>query len=277
MVACDRLMEMIMTVTYDNEGYRIDPTFRENCVKCAGRGHFIAWSGRNLGKCFACDGVGHKIYKTDAATRAKGREKAAQRKVDNAAKNEAWVAEAYPAQHAWLVAKAPTFSFAQSLLDASRTYGELTDAQVAAIDKCIARDAERKAAADAREAAAPTLTTDKLFAAFDKARSAGLKYPKLHLQDLTISPAGANSKNAGSLYVKNGEAYLGKITGQRFFASRDCSESAAQTVASVISDPLAAAVAFGKTTGRCCCCGRELTDPVSVEKGIGPICEANWF
>jgi len=266
-----------MTVTYDNEGYRIDPTYRENCVKCAGRGQFISWSGRSLGKCFACDGVGHKTFKTDAATRAGNRAKVAQRKINNEAKNEAWVKEAHPAQHAWLVAKAPTFAFAQSLLDAARKYGELTDGQVAAIDKCIARDAERQAAAQARAEAAPTVETKKLFAAFDKAKASGLKYPKLHLQDLTISPAGASSKNAGSLYVKSGETYLGKITNEKFFASRDCNDAAAQTVASAIADPLAAAVATGKLTGRCCCCGRELTDPVSVERGIGPICEANWF
>ena len=266
-----------MTATYDNAGYRIDPTFRENCVKCGGRGHFIAWSGRNLGKCFACDGAGFKTYKTDAATRAGNRAKAAQKKIDAATKNEAWVAAAHPAQYAWLLAKAPTFAFAQSLLDAARKYGELTDGQVAAIDKCLARDAERAAAAQARAEAAPVVATDKLFAAFDKAKGAGLKYPKLHLQDLTISPAGANSKNAGALYVKSGETYLGKITSDRFFASRDCNDAAAQTVASVIADPLAAAVATGKLTGRCCCCGRELTDPTSVERGIGPICEANWF
>jgi len=77
--------------------------------------------------------------------------------------------------------------------------------------------------------------------------------------------------------VKSGETYLGKITNEKFFASRDCNDAAAQTVASAIADPLAAAVATGKLTGRCCCCGRELTDPVSVERGIGPICEANWF
>lgn len=270
-----------MTASYDNEGHLIETSFRENCVKCAGRGHFIAWSGRNLGNCFTCDGVGYKVYKTDAATRANSRAKSTQRKIKSEATNEAWVAEANPAQYAWLIAKAPTFAFAQSLLDASRKYGELTEGQVAAIDKCLARDAERDAArqvaAQAREATTPTIATDKLFSAFDKVKAAGLKYPKLHLRGLTISPAGANSQNAGSLYVKNGEAYLGKITGERFFSSRDCSAEAAQTVASVISDPLTAAVAYGKQTGRCCCCGRELTDPVSVERGIGPICEANWF
>lgn len=29
---------------------------------------------------------------------------------------------------------------------------------------------------------------------------------------------------------------------------------------------------FGVLTGNCCVCGAELTDPVSVARGIGPIC-----
>lgn len=32
------------------------------------------------------------------------------------------------------------------------------------------------------------------------------------------------------------------------------------------------AAAYGRRTGVCCACGRELTDPVSIEAGIGPIC-----
>lgn len=35
---------------------------------------------------------------------------------------------------------------------------------------------------------------------------------------------------------------------------------------------LAEAVAFGRFTGTCCVCGIELTDPKSVEAGVGPIC-----
>jgi len=38
------------------------------------------------------------------------------------------------------------------------------------------------------------------------------------------------------------------------------------------ADPLAAAVKYGKLSGRCCSCGRDLTDPVSIEAGIGPVC-----
>lgn len=37
-------------------------------------------------------------------------------------------------------------------------------------------------------------------------------------------------------------------------------------------DPLAAIKAHGIATGRCGCCGRELTDPDSIALGIGPIC-----
>jgi hypothetical protein len=40
----------------------------------------------------------------------------------------------------------------------------------------------------------------------------------------------------------------------------------------VEADPQAAAAADGILTGRCSCCSRPLTDPVSIKLGIGPIC-----
>lgn len=42
------------------------------------------------------------------------------------------------------------------------------------------------------------------------------------------------------------------------------------------ADPLAAAKKYGKLSGRCCSCGRDLTDPVSIEQGIGPICATRF-
>ena len=36
--------------------------------------------------------------------------------------------------------------------------------------------------------------------------------------------------------------------------------------------PLQAAMKYGKLSGRCCSCGRELTNDGSIELGIGPIC-----
>jgi len=42
------------------------------------------------------------------------------------------------------------------------------------------------------------------------------------------------------------------------------------------ADPLAAAMKHGKLSGRCCSCGRDLTDPVSIEAGIGPVCATKF-
>jgi hypothetical protein len=44
----------------------------------------------------------------------------------------------------------------------------------------------------------------------------------------------------------------------------------------LLEDPKAAAVEFGHRTGSCCVCGRTLTDPESIAKGIGPICEGRF-
>jgi len=38
------------------------------------------------------------------------------------------------------------------------------------------------------------------------------------------------------------------------------------------ANPLEAAKKYGRESGRCCSCGRDLTDPASIENGIGPIC-----
>lgn len=33
---------------------------------------------------------------------------------------------------------------------------------------------------------------------------------------------------------------------------------------------------FGRISGRCMVCGRELTNPESIEAGIGPVCAGKW-
>lgn len=42
------------------------------------------------------------------------------------------------------------------------------------------------------------------------------------------------------------------------------------------ADPLEAAKRYGRESGRCCSCGRDLTDPVSIGLGIGPICAGKF-
>lgn len=40
--------------------------------------------------------------------------------------------------------------------------------------------------------------------------------------------------------------------------------------------PLQTAMKYGKLAGRCCSCGRELTNDGSIEAGIGPICAGKF-
>jgi hypothetical protein len=44
----------------------------------------------------------------------------------------------------------------------------------------------------------------------------------------------------------------------------------------VVADPTTASRRYGQELGRCCSCGRELTDGRSIHYGIGPECEKSW-
>jgi uncharacterized protein DUF6011 len=43
-------------------------------------------------------------------------------------------------------------------------------------------------------------------------------------------------------------------------------------LAEIAKDPKAASLAYGREIGACGVCGRTLTDPDSIDKGIGPVC-----
>lgn len=260
--------------------------YEERCFKCGGSGRFISYSGRDLGACFTCKGRGKLAYKTSSEERAKAREAAAakrQRKAQEAADNaEAWLA-ANPVEAAWL--QEPVrgdFTFHADMLAALRQYGSFTERQEAAVRSAAAKSAARKAqwAAEkaAKEAGAATVDISAIRAGFASA-SQHLKRPKLRVADVQFSLAPATGRNAGSIYVvrASDDVYLGKITeDNRFITSRECDAATEAEVIRVATDPKAAAEAHGHEYGYCSCCGRELTNPESVARGIGPICADRW-
>jgi hypothetical protein len=166
------------------------------CGKCHGRGKFVSYTGRVVGKCFACGGTGVKAQ-------ARGAEPAG-----------------------------------------------------AAID------------------------VSAITVSFEAARANGIKTPKLRLADFIFSRAPDTGANAGSIYVKRSRAaggdYLGKVTAGRFMPSRDCDGPTGEAIVAVASDPHNAAKAYGMRTGSCSCCGRELTNGLSIDLGIGPICRGKF-
>jgi hypothetical protein len=72
-----------------------------------------------------------------------------------------------------------------------------------------------------------------------------------------------------------GKVLLGAELGQ-FQPSRDCDIETTKQIIEVASDPSKAAVAYGMKTGNCSCCAKPLTNKVSVELGIGPICREKY-
>ena len=245
--------------------------FKETCKKCRGSGRFTSWAGRSLGECFSCKGKGHKSFVTSTEDRAKSK----QSRVDRlAAKVEAFRTEnADVAQ--WLDANT-SFEFAQSLRAQLSKKGTLSDGQVAAVHKSIAKKAEFKKAQVVREATAAVVNVDKLAAAFENAATS-LKWPKIRFIGFVVSRASDTSRNPGALYVKADDAtFLGKIVAGRFITSRECDAATEAKVLAVLADPEASAVLFGKEVGACSCCGRELTNQVSIDRGIGPICAVKF-
>lgn len=276
------------------------PQHVERCTKCGGTG--IWRGGWRLGaqvtrQCFACKGKGSHTFRTSAADRAKARDQRALRQATNEAERVVSFKTENPAVWAWLE-KNPAFEFAASLRNAIAKYGYLTEKQLAAVERLMARDVARVEQAKARIENAPAVEAagvDRLKAAFDKAiaataakaaeRGVGLtlRQPKITIGDMTISPAKADSKNPGALYVKgrgternwqSGQVervYLGKIANGKFVASRECSPEQQAKIVAFVADPAAAAQAYGQETGTCCICNATLKSEWRL-RGIGPIC-----
>jgi len=264
--------------------------FEEPCFKCRGTG---AW--RPGYSCFKCKGTGKLYYKTSPEVRAEQkRRRDEKKKADALAKFEKgadWL-NANEDVKDYLKTEAAKDNqyagFSKSMLEALYKYGALTPKQEAAVRSGMARKAgwaeknKVDAAARNERTADASLDLSGLLNAFATAVSNGLKAPKLTVGGLLITRAKDHSRNPGYLYVNtvgdyNDRIYLGKISpAGEFFAGRDCTDDIFKEVVKLSGDVLAAAQAHGALTGNCSMCNRELTNELSVELGIGPICRSKW-
>lgn len=175
----------------------------------------------------------------------------------------------------FLAGAASWSSFAASLNAAWDKYGSLTQRQWDAAHNMMA-----KAKAAAELAAKPREAVDlaPISAMFDKARENGLNKLAYRAEGLVISPAGSTSKNVGALYVKTEDTkeYQGKVMGGTWQPIRNAEPFVADALRVIARNPAEAATAYGQRTGRCACCGRELTNAESIARAIGPICAEKW-
>lgn len=157
-------------------------------------------------------------------------------------------------------------NFAKSLLNGYTKFGGFTDRQRPYVERLIA-GAVAPTAPKAPEVMYPN--TAALFAPDRFSRFAAF--------DLSLS-----RRNDGSFaWVKlDGIGAVARLEmdGRLVLTRRGTPHADAihASMAKIEADPVAAAAEYGILTGRCGCCSRELTDPVSIERGIGPICAAKF-
>lgn len=262
------------------------PTYTENCRKCGGSGRFVR--GRFSGQCFECKGKGTFTFKT--SPKARNDAKFARENRDDRKRTEAieTFKAAQPEVYAWILAETPRFEFAAKMLEAICRYGSLTEGQLNACLRGVERNKQRQVERTARVEAAPVIEATRIHEAFDKAINAkrlrnqlGVKSIQLRLDTFIFKPA---RKDPSIVYVTDATEtgvdgdplYLGKILHGRFQATRVCGEAKAAAIVAAAADPAKAAVAYGKRFGACSCCGLTLTDPESIERGIGPVCSAKY-
>lgn len=259
------------------------------CMSCAGtgkwqparRGAYIVGreNSRGESKCFACKGTGSHTKPHAEAVREKAQAKA---KREQGARNaQANRREAFEAANPGLLAwmfRQEWSAFLQEMARNVDTPRGLTDGQLAAVLNTKAKQEARRAEKAAEKAAgAVTVSLATIETMFNAAREKGLKKLAYRAHGLVVSPAAATGKNPGAIYVKtSGGEYLGKVTGGKFLATSAASDTQKAALLAIAADPAGEARQYGKETGICCCCGRELTDKNSIEAGIGPVCADKW-
>jgi hypothetical protein len=172
----------------------------------------------------------------------------------------------------------------QLLAEYSRKGGNVTDKQGYWLGQMALRAT--------RPAAKPVTTTltdaagfagiAALFATAGKA----LKRPAVTLAvdggAVRLSVAGPTARVPGSVNVvqRGGvDIWLGRVLGNgRFEPSRKTPPSVAQgaLLAAFAADPAGVAADYGKASGRCCFCSKELTDARSLAVGYGNTCASHY-
>jgi hypothetical protein len=146
-------------------------------------------------------------------------------------------------------------------------YGSFASpAQAGFAEKLVAWSKPREQAAASPVATVPV---PKLFTVMQK-------HAHFYAGDLKLS-----RKNGDTLvWIMFQGVCVGKIENAQltFFGKRLGANwnTVADLLAEFEANPLVAAVKYGKLSGTCCSCGRDLTNDGSIEAGIGPICASKF-
>lgn len=121
---------------------------------------------------------------------------------------------------------------------------------------------------------------------FRRALDSGLRYPRITLDmdegRVMLKVAGPRSKTPGAIHVTDGRSYgentyYGRIDKDgTWHPGRRTPGWVSETLAALNDQTLSFVVRYGRQTGSCCFCNRELTTRESVAAGYGPVCAGHY-
>lgn len=152
--------------------------------------------------------------------------------------------------------------FAQSLAGYYAKHGTLSDKQIASAQSMRAKVEARNASRKPRSTApivgqgiyVMTTPDGEVVYRVEPSKASGNLYAKRLVE-------GTNDADWGWAYERGGIYAISQAVADG--TGRQLSETEA--------------LAYGKATGRCVCCGALLTNDVSIALGIGPVCRKRWF
>ena len=118
--------------------------------------------------------------------------------------------------------------------------------------------------------------------------NAKVTYPKIWLKledgtDFRVSKSGSRSKYDGQLQLSDGvygSLYFGRIDQQGniylAYKGKARKNEIMTLLTNLVKNPEAIAKEYGRLTGNCCFCRKELSTDNSLEVGYGPVCAENF-
>ena len=172
--------------------------------------------------------------------------------------------------------------FASSLVSQFKSKGYLSSKQWPFVHKLYEKTQVKAAPVDT--STQPKIENlSSIVTLFDGAKENGLKFPKIRFghedHSIVLSVAGPQARMPGTINVVCDEVWVGRVTrdGAYLKSSRDESPiNVVEVLTKLAENPVEEMELYGKRTGNCCLCGRELTNHTSIDRGIGPICIQKW-
>ena len=128
------------------------------------------------------------------------------------------------------------------------------------------------------ERTSTSIPLPKILKVLKKGKASELKHVLVKMQDNkdVIVSFRAEGKRFYVTGKRKSEVYGDIGADGKFKPTARVNDKILKIIREVEKDPVAYARSHGLKTGRCCCCGRKLTDPRSMAAGYGPVCAENF-